>query len=200
MARMSNRTARIVKWAALPAALIVSAVVVSQASYSAFTATTTNPGNNWNTGNLSLINDSAVALFSVNNIKPGDWGSKCITVTAPKVVSGTTVAMTAKAATGGKSELNDLLAVKVTPGAACVPTTTPITFTAATSMTNFITTPGVAAWNPAADGASQKYLIEWVLNPAATTENAGTKSSNIDFSWVATQGAGVQVPTPTPTP
>ncbi|MDD0858415.1 hypothetical protein NHF46_12870 [Arthrobacter alpinus] len=195
---MSNRTARIVKWAALPAALIISGVVVSQASYSAFTATTTNAGNNWNSGNLSLINDSASALFSVSNIKPGDWGSKCITVTAPKVVSGTTVAMNATVSAAGKSELNDLLAVKVTPGASCTPTTTPITFTPATTLASFITTPGVAAWSPAVDGASQKYLIEWVLNPAATTVNAGGKVSNIDFNWVANQGAGVQVPTPAP--
>jgi hypothetical protein len=45
-ARPSLRTDRWLKWLVVPAALIVSGLVVAQASYSAYSATTTNPTSN----------------------------------------------------------------------------------------------------------------------------------------------------------
>lgn len=197
MARMSNRTARIVKWSALPAALIVSGLLVSQASYSAFSATTTNPTNSWNSGAIVLSNSSpATALFTATNIKPGDWGSKCITVTADKIVSGTTVKMQAKtaAAVGSKSELNDALFVKVTtPAVACTVSTTPIATTAGVTLTSFIATSGVPVWTPTAAAETKSYLIDWVFDPTATSAAFASKSSSIDFIWTADQGVGSQI-------
>ena len=79
MAQISARTAKWAKWAAVPAALLVSGLAVSQASYSAFSDSTTNPASTWAAGTVKLTNDSpATALFTASNLKPGDTGTKCL--------------------------------------------------------------------------------------------------------------------------
>ncbi len=72
MSRVSPRAARLAAWIAVPAALVASGVVVSTASYSAFSATTTNPTSNWTAGTVALSDDDAnTALFTAANLKPG---------------------------------------------------------------------------------------------------------------------------------
>jgi hypothetical protein len=74
----------------LAAALILSAVVVWQASRAAFTATTANPGNEWEAGDVQLVDDDGggaslvlgSALFAASPMVPGDPASvHCINVT-----------------------------------------------------------------------------------------------------------------------
>ena len=48
--RPSRRLAKVVAIVSVPAAVVVSGLVVSQASYSAYSATTVNPTSNWATG------------------------------------------------------------------------------------------------------------------------------------------------------
>jgi hypothetical protein len=49
--------------------------------FGAFTATTTNAGNEFSTGSVVLAdNDSGSALFNASNVKPGDAFTKCIKV------------------------------------------------------------------------------------------------------------------------
>ncbi len=71
--------------AAVPVGLLLSAVLVWQTSYAAFTATTSNPSNSFAAGNVVLAdNDSNAAMFTltgVNAMKPGDSVSRCIRVT-----------------------------------------------------------------------------------------------------------------------
>lgn len=82
-ARPTARTAKIAKLAIIPVALIASGIVVSQASYSAYSASTTNPTSNWSSGTVNLTDDdSNAALFSASNLKPGSTGTKCIVVTS----------------------------------------------------------------------------------------------------------------------
>ena len=80
---VSPRLARAAKFAVIPAALAVSGLLVAQSSYSAFSARTHNPGNSWASGSVALTDDdNGVAMFDVTNLKPGDSGSKCLTVTS----------------------------------------------------------------------------------------------------------------------
>ncbi|MFZ7086768.1 hypothetical protein [Curtobacterium sp. RRHDQ10] len=83
MPRVTPRAAKLAAWIAIPAALIASGVVVSTASYSAFSATTVNPTNNWTAGTVALTDDdSNTAMFAATGLKPGSTGSNCITVTS----------------------------------------------------------------------------------------------------------------------
>src|SRR3712207_1276823 len=66
---------------AAPVALIASAALVWQASNAAFTATTDNTGNNFSSGSVALgDDDSATALLTPSNLKPGSTNAECIKV------------------------------------------------------------------------------------------------------------------------
>jgi hypothetical protein len=81
--RPSRRFAKVASLVAIPAAVAVSGLVVSQASYSAYSATTQNPTNNWATGSVALSDDDGgTAAFTVSNLKPGATRTKCIAVTS----------------------------------------------------------------------------------------------------------------------
>lgn len=81
--RPSRRIAKLATLLAVPAAVAVSGLVVSQASYSAYSATTVNPTNNWATGTVALADDdSNTAAFTATNLKPGSTGTRCIAVTS----------------------------------------------------------------------------------------------------------------------
>lgn len=197
--RPSFRAATIAKWAALPAALLVSGVLVSQASYSAFNATTSNAGNNWASGSLALTNDAAgTALFTASNIKPGDAGSKCITVSSTATVASTLKLYAANYSKGAKS-LGDRINVTVTsgsfPGAApangaCTGFTTGSVAVATTSLTSFAAAStsyatGADSFALAA-GGTRTYKIDWTFvtagSPAADNPYQGDTTS-IGFTW-----------------
>ena len=79
----SSAAVKIAKLAVVPLALVASGVVVSQASYSAYSASTSNPTSNWTSGTVALSDDdSSTALFTATNLKPGSTGEKCIVVTS----------------------------------------------------------------------------------------------------------------------
>lgn len=62
--------------------LVGSGVLVWNASYAAFSASTDNTGNKWTAGSVALTdNDAAAAMFNATGLKPGSTDSKCITVT-----------------------------------------------------------------------------------------------------------------------
>jgi hypothetical protein len=62
-------------------AVLASGALVLSATNAAFTATTTNPGNTYAAGTVTLTdNDAGSAMFTPSNLKPGDSYSSCITV------------------------------------------------------------------------------------------------------------------------
>jgi hypothetical protein len=79
---MSTRSRRLMA-VAVPLGMIASGVLVWQSSYAAFTATTTNPGNTFSAGSVTLTDDHqpATVLFNASALKPGSTGSSCIKVT-----------------------------------------------------------------------------------------------------------------------
>src|SRR3712207_3006008 len=81
--RPGSRAARLTYVAVPTVGLALSAAMVWQASYPAFSATTENPGNTWTSGSLTLgDNDSGRALFSAEDLVPGDTETRCIAVTS----------------------------------------------------------------------------------------------------------------------
>jgi len=70
--RLGPRARRALMLSVVPLALIGSGAFVWQASYSAFTATTTNGTNSWTTGTVNITNDqSATAVFNgLTGLKP----------------------------------------------------------------------------------------------------------------------------------
>ena len=68
---------------AVVAGALTSGALVWHASYSAFSASTANPTNNWSAGTVALSDDdSNTAMFTASNLKPGSTGTKCIAVTS----------------------------------------------------------------------------------------------------------------------
>lgn len=100
----THKLARLGTLAAIPLALLGAGVLVSTASYSAFSATTSNGTNNWTAGTVALTNDLPnSAAFTADNLKPGSAGSNCIVVTS----SGSLPAAVKLYATSG-SQTNSL--------------------------------------------------------------------------------------------
>lgn len=76
-----TRQRRAVLAAAVPLGFLLSGGLVWQASYAAFGATTTNPGNSWQAGSVALSDDKAgTALFSASGLVPGATQTRCIVV------------------------------------------------------------------------------------------------------------------------
>jgi len=79
----NRKIARLATLATIPLALVGSGFLVSTASYSAFSATTSNASNNWTAGTVALTNDLPnSAAFIAENLKPGSSGDNCIVVTS----------------------------------------------------------------------------------------------------------------------
>ena len=90
MHRPSVRVGSAVRLAAIPLSVVLGAGVVWQASQAAFTATTSNPTNNWSAGSVALSDDdSNTAMFAASNLKPGSTGQKCIAVTSTGTLPAT---------------------------------------------------------------------------------------------------------------
>ena len=88
--RPSRRFTKIVSLAVAPMALLVSGLIVGQASYSAYSATTVNPTSNWSSGTVALSDDDKnVAAFTASNLQPGASGERCIVVTSTGSLAST---------------------------------------------------------------------------------------------------------------
>ncbi|MSX93405.1 MAG: hypothetical protein F2749_08280, partial [Actinobacteria bacterium] len=69
------------KYSVLPLSLLAAGGFVWQASYAAFSATTSNATNQWKAGTVVLADDDAgVARFTALNIVPAQTDTKCIKV------------------------------------------------------------------------------------------------------------------------
>jgi hypothetical protein len=175
------------------AGVAASAAVVWHSSYSAFSATTVNPTNNWAAGNIALTDDdSNTAMFTASNIKPTSTGTKCIAVTSNGTLAstvklyGTTYSTTNALA----SSLN--LTVKEGTGggfSSCTGFTAGATlFTGtlagfAAASTNFSN--GVGTWAPTGTPPESKtYQFVWTLDPN-TPNTAQSGTAAIGFTWEA---------------
>lgn len=108
------------KLLATVAVLGVLAAVGSVAVFSAFSSTTTNPGNSFTSGSITLTdNDSNTAMFTLTGLKGGDTFSKCIKVDYASTGSvNSTVKLYGATAGSGLADYLDVVVTKGTfPGA-----------------------------------------------------------------------------------
>jgi len=193
MERLNKRNRRALKAAAIPAALVASALVVWQGSYAAFSATTNNASNAWAAGKVLLVDDDAgAAAFTVAGIKPGSTGAKCILVTSNGTLPGSVKMYLANVST--TNALSGSLNMQVEEGtggtfASCatfVPSATIMnTNLAAAALANTNFASGVGTFPlVGVVGETKSYRITWTLSAAApSTVMSGTAAA--DFVWEA---------------
>ncbi len=189
----STTKKKLVAGAVVPLAVLASGGMIWQSSYSAFSATTANPTNNWSAGTVALADDdSNTAMFTASNLKPGATGTKCIAVT-----STGSLASTVKLYGTSYSTTNALAShvnLKVEEGtgatsASCAGFTggsTVFDSTLAsfgTTKTGFAT--GVGSFAPTGSGSETKsYKITYTLSSSAPdTAQGGTAA--LGFTWEA---------------
>jgi hypothetical protein len=184
---------KIIAAAAVPAALLASGGLVWSASYSAFSATTASPTNNWSAGTVALTdNDSNTALFAASNLKPGATGAKCITVTSSGSLASTVKLYGTDYAT--TKDLAGNLNLKVEEGtgstnADCAGFTPagPAIFDG--TLTSFASTKtsfanGAGTWAPAAGTQAKSYRVTYVLS-TNTPDTAQGGTAQVGFTWEA---------------
>lgn len=197
MTTPSPRTVRLAKFAAVPVALLISGLVVGQASYAAYSDATVSPASNWSSGTVKLADDdNTTALFSATNLKPGATGSKCIAVTSTGTLASTVKLYGTGAGTtnGLSSQIN----LTVTQGTGATfsggcGSFTPLATGAgvydgtlaafATANTNF--TNGRGTWAPTGTASETRvYKFDYTLSAnAPDTSQGGT--ATIGFTWEA---------------
>ncbi|OIH96610.1 MULTISPECIES: hypothetical protein [unclassified Curtobacterium] len=196
MSRVTPRAARLAAWIAIPAALVASGAVVSTASYSAFSATTVNPTNNWTAGTVALTDDdSNTALFTATNLKPGSTAANCITVTSTGSLPSTVKLYGTNASTTNNLAANLNLTVEQGTGGGAgsctgfTPAATSGTLYTGTvagfgsTSTNFAS--GVGTWAPGG-GSSEARVYRFtytVASGAPNTVQGGTAS--LGLTWEA---------------
>ncbi|WP_423920019.1 hypothetical protein ACPEEZ_13415 [Frigoribacterium sp. 2-23] len=200
MSRPTPRLARLAAWIAIPAALVASGIVVSQASYSAYSATTVNPTNNWTAGSVALTDDdNNTALFTASNLKPGSTGTNCIAVSStgslPSAVKlygtgaattnglSTYITVTVTQGTGGG--FGSCSGFTATAGAANTFTGTLANF--ASTYTNYSN--GFGTWAPtgatqSAPSESRTYQVTYTLSSTAPNTTQGGTAS-LGLTWEA---------------
>jgi hypothetical protein len=198
--RPSRRLAKIVSLLAIPAAIAVSGVVVSQASYSAYSATTVNPTSNWATGTVALNDDDTnTAAFTAANLKPGATGSRCIVVTSTGSLASAVRLYATTPTTTKNLAANITLAITQGTGGSFGSCTgyTPLATGASvytgtvdgfgTTATSYST--GLGSWAPAVNPAgtaneSRTFQITYtVKTDAPDTTQGGTAA--VGFTWEA---------------
>lgn len=190
-----SRTRTVVAAVTTPVAVIAAGALVYQASWSAFTAETSNPDNNWAAGSVTLTDDDAnAAAFTVTNIAPGQSGTKCIKVDAT-TGPASTVKMYAADATG---DLAPHITVSVdigtggtfanctgfTPdaGGTGIVSGTPLSGLATTFATGY----GTFDVPANSSAATKTYRIAWTFPstiPQATLDGLQGDTGSVDFVW-----------------
>jgi hypothetical protein len=182
---------QVVAGAAVPVAVVLSGAMVWQSSYSAFSATTSNPTNNWATGTVNLSDDDAnTAMFNASNLKPGATGTKCIAVTSTGSLASTVKLYGTSYSTTKSLADHVNLTVEMGSGGSSSNCTG---FTAGTTAYNgtlasFGATredfgSGVGTWAPTgASSETRTYRISYTLS-ASTPDSAQGGAAALGFTW-----------------
>lgn len=182
---------QLVAGAAVPAAVLISGALVWQSSYSAFSATTSNPSSNWAAGTVALSDDdSNTALFTAANLKPGATGTKCIAVTSTgSLPSAVKLYGTGYSTSNGLAGFINLKVEEGTGGTtnSCAGFTGGSTVFDA-SLASFGTTKtsyatGVGGWAPTGSGnETRSYRITYTLS-GSTPDSAQGGAASVGLTW-----------------
>lgn len=194
---MQSITAPRVTWViGFVVAFALVSTLVYRSSYAAFTATTDNGPNAWETGLLSLIdNDSGSAMFDysgVNLVGPGDSGESCITVTNDGDLASDEVKLYADVTDGGLAHDVDLVIQRGTTSsgfgecgtfsdAGDVYTGTLADMPSGWDGGLQLDGDGDAPWAPPA-GASRTFRFAWSIDSSIGSALQGTDAA-ATFTW-----------------
>ncbi|WP_375388462.1 hypothetical protein [uncultured Amnibacterium sp.] len=194
-ARPGSRAAQLATLTAVLVALAGASAIVWNASYSSFSATTTNGSNSWSAGTVSIADDdSGSAMFTATNLKPGSTGSRCIVVTSSGSLPGTVKLYGTSASTTQALSSSINLTVSLGTGgsfgggcgAFVADPTNPTVYATgslasfASSSTGFAT--GAGTWAPAGGTVARTYKFDYTVDPAAPSSTAGGTAA-ITFVW-----------------
>lgn len=192
--RPSRRLATAVSLVAVPAALAVSGLVVAQSSYSAYSAATARPANNWASGTVALTDDdSNAAAFSVANARPGSSGSRCLVVTSNGSLPSTVRVYGANGT--GRTNLAAYVDLTITQGAGgafgSCDGFTPLTSGAEVFRGSLMTfgmahtgyANGVGTWSPTGTTPEARtFKLSYTISPDAPNDTmGGTAGGDIVF-------------------
>ena len=189
----TGRSAKMIA-AAVVVGLMGSGALVWQASSAAFTASTENAGNSWQSGKVVLTdNDSNTALFNASGLFPLATGTNCIEVEYDGTVTSS-VKLYAENLTGTLGTYLDF-DVELGSGTSCASPGTytqifgdgPTTLDGSDTVTTFATTHtafgnGVGTWAPSAINTVRPYRFKWTLGD---DNNAQDKSAGVKLVWEA---------------
>jgi len=180
--------------------LLVSAALVWQSSHAAFTDTTTNPGNTWTSGTVTVSdNRSGVKVFNLSGLKPGDSGDQCIQVTYQGTLANATINFYVDNftdnSTGGAWGAGIKLTI-TTGGGSCpvgsiTGSSTPINDVALSTLNSTYDFPAgssMYAWSNPSTNDMRPYNVHYqVLNTLADDGDDGIqgKTATIDLVWEA---------------
>ncbi|MDF2045968.1 hypothetical protein [Microbacterium sp. Kw_RZR3] len=193
----SRRLGKIATIAVIPLSFIAAGALVSTASYSAFSATTSNPSNNWSAGSVGLTNSSPnSAAFDATNLKPGSTGTTCVAVTS----TGTLPAAVKLYATNASQSqgIGDWLNLTVTQGTGggngSCNGFSPISSGASVydnTLSSFVNGAtdygsGVGNWAPAGGSSpeTRTFQITYAVSTNAPSSIMGA-TANVNFTWEA---------------
>ncbi len=188
--------ARAITLGALATGLVASGAMVWGASYSAFSATTSNPTNNWSAGTVALTDDDTnTAMFNATNLTPGATDSKCIAVTSTGSVASAVKLYATNPATS--KDLASSLNLTITQGTggkfgSCTgftalgtgaPVYTGTLASLGTSATNYST--GLGTWAPTGTASETRvYKVTYTLD-ANTPNSAQGGTASVGLTWEA---------------
>lgn len=190
----SPRVRRAIMLGTTPVAVLLAGLMVWQGTNAAFSADTRNIGNNWATGSVTLTDDDAgVAMFSVQNVVPGQSGSKCIVVTGTPTVPSTVKTYVQSMQADGL-ENNVFVSMQQGSGGsfgdctgfvAAGDTAPSMTLVTAATYNSFAN--GVLPWSLSAGSSSKTYKISWTFDTGAL-DQVGIdalqgKSASINIEW-----------------
>ena len=192
----SHRAGRVAVAAATPVAVIAAAALVWQSSYAAFSGSTRNSGNEWETGAVALTDDDAgSARFQVANMTPGDTETKCIKVTATTDVPGEVrgYAINPVASSRGL-ESHVLVTVRAGNGGgfgSCSGFVSQETVVPTASLAQLAAfnsyDAGLGGWDVTAGTSTRTYEITWSFDTTGMSQSAVDQlqgsSTGIDFQW-----------------
>lgn len=177
--------------------LVIGALgsIVALGAFSAFSDSTTNPGNTFSAGTVSITdNDSGSAMYTLTNQKPGVTTNRCIRVTYDGTLDSA-VRLYASAV-GAGAQYVDLTITPGTQGAAAFPNCTgfsssgPALYTG--TLANFASSHsswanGLAAPGPLAANWSTNDEVVYQFSVSLQDNNAaqGASSGSHDFTWEA---------------
>jgi Camelysin metallo-endopeptidase len=178
------------------ASALAIGVIASGATWSAFNANTSNAGNSFNTGTVSIVdNASGTAMFTVTNMRPGTPVSRCIKVTYTGSLSSA-VKMYGSNNAGG---LEPYLSLNVTRGTSTGTYGDCTGFTADSTnfsglgsgvlysgaMTSFPSTLGTAVADPNSTWTQNEAHWYKFTVDVADDNNAENKNTTATFVWDA---------------